>query len=132
MENKENVTKYQDDICKALGVEHREIDIVYPFYFLTRFEPQQLNYLETNSLINRGFCPDCGKSPIDSYYHRDNTINPNIKQYVCKECWDAQNTPTRRKYMRRISFMKFVIWGLGIGILFVLFLLIKSCVKIFF
>ena len=133
MKSEENVKKYQYDICEALGVEHKEEDMLHPYYFLGRFEPHQIDYLEKKSLINRGFCPDCGKSPIDSSFYRSKTGDSKIKEYLCEECWDAAKPSVRHKHEWLLSFKKVIFSAVGIGIfmglLCALFIwLIRSCV----
>lgn len=131
MKNIENVRSYQKDICEALGVEFKEEDMVYPFYFLNRFTPQQIDYLGSLGLINRGFCPDCGISPIGDEYHRDR-IGSKTVQYLCKDCWETSNPFSRPKYKRRYYTIKFVMWAIGIGILIGTIILIRGCFRFLF
>ena len=56
MEISDNVKKYRKDICEALEVELSSEDLDSDF-FIGRFYGQEWDYLDSLSLINRGFCP---------------------------------------------------------------------------
>lgn len=126
MNNIDNVRSYRKDICEALGMEFKEEDMLYPYNFLHQLHQKQLGYLESKGLINRGFCPDCGISPITSDHYREG-INPKTCQYLCKDCWEAGNPFSRPRYRRRYYTVKFVMWAIGIGLLLGTIMLIKGC-----
>jgi len=45
------------------------------------------NYLKQKGLLDMGICPECGEHPIGKEYQFTSGFNPNIKYYICKNCY---------------------------------------------
>jgi hypothetical protein len=93
IKNADNVAMYRRDIEKAAGraliPEDEGNDRLIGRMFASDFD-----YLQSVGLLNRGFCPYCGGSPVDEDCWRSNIHNPNnVKVYLCKECGE-NNNPT--------------------------------------
>jgi len=129
MKGPENVRTHRADICRALGVELVE-EMVTNDYFLGRFYGEDRDFLDSLGLINRGFCPLCGVEPIGSEYKRGLVFSKAV-EHLCKDCYDRMNPHlTTPGYTRRYYTAKVVLWLLGLGVVYVLFLLVRGCVNL--
>jgi hypothetical protein len=91
IKNAASVAMYRADIEKAAGrvllSEGEGNDQLIGRMFASDFD-----YLESVGLLNRGFCPYCGGSPVDLTCSRSNIHNRNkVKVYLCEECWENNN-----------------------------------------
>jgi len=118
----DNVRKYREDICEALNVELLQDDLVTEF-FLGRFTEQQWELLDSLGLINRGFCPICGREPISNQYYRSNRYSK-VKQHLCEDCYTRTNLDVSDLeriypgYRRRYYTIKLIKWSFILGILY--------------
>ena len=131
MKNIENVKEYREDICDALGVEFKE-EYMNDDYFLGNFSGQQKDYLDSLGLINRDFCPLCGKESISNEYHRSLAYSRAV-QYLCKDCWERTNPHlTIPGYTRRVYAYNFVMLVIGVSVLIGVSLLARGCFRFLF
>jgi hypothetical protein len=92
-------------------------------YFLARFGAYQQR-LDALGLVNRGFCPICGASPIGPNWFRTDHVS-GVKEYICEDCEKRINPfkqPSHRAAVRRR-------WGCGIAVALVAiaFLALRTC-----
>lgn len=134
IENLENVRRHRQDICKAMGVEFTD-DMITDDYFLGTFYGPDKDRLDSLGLINRGFCPICGREPIGTEYHRRMVFSKAV-EYLCKQCYDRTNPhATIPGYTRRYRTAKFMQSPLrylvSIGFLVVVFFLVWALIRLF-
>ena len=129
MTNPEKVRKYREDLCIALDLDPQSIDLEGE-YFEGTFYGQQLDYLDSIGLINRGFCPLCGTEPISNDYHRGFRFSK-VRQFLCEECYKRtfigvnELEKMHPGYKRRLYTYKAIKW---IIIIIILYIVIKSCI----
>ena len=90
IKNAANVAKYRADIEKAAGRALMPEDASND-QLIGRMFGSDFDYLQSIGLLNRGFCPYCGGSPVDEACYRSNIHNRKVKVYLCKECWENNN-----------------------------------------
>ena len=86
--NPENVAAYRRDIEEAVGRSLPNDEGNYTM--VGRFFGSDLDHLEHLGLLNRGYCPFCGASPIDRTYTRGSNFSK-VKVFLCKDCWEQTN-----------------------------------------
>lgn len=128
MKNMEKVKKYREEICESLDVKLLPNDLETD-YFLGRFLGEQLDYLNSLGLINRGFCPLCGENPIGKDYYRGFRFSK-VKQYLCENCYKRTNLKVddlKKQYpgyKRRYYTIKIIKWAFIIIVFYFLYKII--------
>ena len=128
MKNMEKVKKYREDICEAMGVKLLPEDLETD-HFMGRFMGQQLDYLDSLGLINRGFCPLCGYEPINKDFYRGFRFSK-AKQYLCENCYSRTNLSIDDLenqypgYKRRFYTIKIIKWAFIIIVFYIVYKII--------
>jgi len=113
-----------------MGIEFTE-DMVTDDYFLGQFYGPDKDHLDSLGLINRGFCPICGREGIGTQHSRRMVFSKAV-EYLCKNCYDRTNPhATIPGYTRRYRTAKLIMWVVGIGILVGVFFLVRGCLQRF-
>lgn len=108
--NPDNIIKHRKDICKALEIDFTE-DMLNNEYFIGTLSKEQLEIIKNLKLINRGFCPVCGKEPVGKEYHRRLKLIDEI-EYLCEKCYEATNPYTefkKRYYKKKLLSFAFMV-----------------------
>lgn len=126
-----NVRRHREDICKALGIPFTE-DMLTDDYFIGRFLGEQRDFLDSQGLLNRGFCPLCGNEPIGTEHKRGLAYSRAV-EYLCGECYERTNPhSTIPGYTARYYAVKSVVWIIVLAVLVGGFLLLRACVRLVF
>ncbi len=127
----ENVREHRTAICRAMDMEYSD-DMLIRASFIGWFTGPERDYLDALGLINRGFCPICGISPI-GIDHPRRTVNSTAVEYLCEDCWTETNPHLNVPgYTRRYYTAKLVIWAIGAGLLVLLLLGLRGCARVLF
>lgn len=94
MDKAERLKKHRLDIMNALGVpEEIQLKMVPATatdqdldYFMGTFSGPQWQYLDSQGLINRGYCPLCGQDEIGTSHFRTNVYS-RVKEFLCEDCY---------------------------------------------
>lgn len=132
MVNPDRVRQYRSEICQAMGVNFSESEDMITSAFLGRFTAQERAFLHSRGLVNRGFCPLCGREPISEDYSRG-MVGNSFRQFLCKQCHDETNPHinvpgfTRRQYTA-----KAIMWAVVALVAFIFILGIRACFGLVF
>lgn len=77
VKNMDNVRRWRRDVCDHLGIQFKE-DMIG--LFPLGFHGRHFDKLREAELLNRGFCPGCGREPIEKSFRL-------VGVDMCLECY---------------------------------------------
>lgn len=123
--NRANLVQHRQAICEAMGIPYSDA-MVGKSYFLGRFYADQQQRLDQLGLVNRGFCPICGASPIGTEYSRRGRFS-GVVEYICRDCETRTNPFNEPGFAVHHYRAMGCMWITSLGILVAGYLVLRAC-----